>query len=171
MDHVLALFVTLLVLAAVLATIAIRAPLGLFRKVVAVAVVALLIPLSYAALADLLSRPKPIGLEWANLKVDEANVLGSQIREGEGIYLWLGIAGLDEPRAYVLPWNRDLAQQLQDAQRAAKKNRNGLKMRKPFEASQENDQPTFHAPPQPAPPEKQVPTGAPLHYSRPGGQG
>jgi hypothetical protein len=169
MDHIFALFVAFVGLTGVLASIAIWAPRRVLIKVKSLLTVALLIPVAYASLADLLGRPKPVAVEWANLRAGEATVLGAQIREGAGIYLWLEMAGLDEPRAYVLPWNRELAQQLQDARRAARKNGNGLKMRRPFAESRTRDEPRFYAPPQPPAPAKQAPTDSAMVYLRPEG--
>ena len=36
-------------------------------------------------------------------------MLSSQLREGDGVYLWLQISGAVEPRSYRLPWDRKLA--------------------------------------------------------------
>ena len=58
---------------------------------------------AYAALSDLLSRPKPTGLEFAHGDTGEAEVLGATLKEGRGIYMWLRLPGLDQPRYYALP--------------------------------------------------------------------
>ena len=77
-------------------------------------------------------------------------------RRSEGIYLWLQLPDVPEPRAYVLPWNRDLAEQLQTALREAEENRSGVQMRLPFEPSLDDRQPKFYALPQPALPPKDL---------------
>lgn len=162
MDSLILQFTALIALAGILATIAIRAPRRLAVRAGAVACTALFIPVAYAGLADLLSRPKPVWLEWSWNPVAEATVLGADIQEGRGIYLWLRVPEADAPRAYVLPWDRDLAQQLQEARRDATRNRTGLHIRRPFETSLAHDRPVFYATPQPALAAKQPPADAPV---------
>ncbi len=60
-----------------------------------------------------LSMPKPTELEWLDRNVKEAKVLHAEIKEGEAIYLLL--AWEDQIRFFVLGWNIDFAQQLQEA--------------------------------------------------------
>src|SRR5688500_14594885 len=95
--------------AAALATIAAWAPRRLLPKLAALAVFALFLPLGYAALVDLLSRPKPVSAAWWERRAAErdATVLAGRIQEDEAIYLWLELPGTPEPRAYRLPWDRD----------------------------------------------------------------
>ena len=162
MDSLFLHFTVLIALAGVLATIAVRAPRRLLLKAGAVAVSALFIPVAYAGLADLLSRPKPVWLDWSGDRVAEAAVLGSHIQEGVGIYLWLHMPEADAPRSYVLPWDRKLAQQLQEARRQAERNRAGLRMRRPFETTLDDGEPIFYAAPQPALAAKQPPQDAPV---------
>ncbi len=162
MDSLFLHFTALIALAGVLATIAVRAPRRMARRAGAVAISALFIPVAYAGLADLLSRPKPVWLEWSRERVAEATILGSHLQEGVGIYLWLHMPETDAPRAYVLPWDRKLAQQLQGARRQAQRNRSGLKMRHPFETSRNGATPIFYAAPQPALAAKQPPEDAPV---------
>jgi hypothetical protein len=151
---VLHLFLAAVALSAFLASITIWSPRNLGVKLVAVAAAALIMPLAYASFASLLSRPKPINLEWARGVVADANVLSSMSREDEGIYLWLQLPDVAEPRSYVLPWSRSLAQQLQDAKREAERRGSGVMMRLPFEPSIDDREPKFYAMPQPAMPPK-----------------
>ncbi len=148
------LFAGLLLLTGLMTSISIWAPRRVLVRVSAVLVAALFVPVSYASLSDLLSRPKPVELEWMKKTVPEATVLGSSINEGTAIYIWLQMNDQNEPRAYALPWNRDLAQQLQNAQRAAEANGSGVRMRLPFERSFDDREPKFYAMPQPALPPK-----------------
>ncbi len=148
------MFTAVAILAGVMAGISIWSRRRLWIRFAALAVAALLLPLSYAAFAQLLSQPKPISLEWWFRQADEATVLGSSIQEGEGIYLWLQFSTLDEPRAYRLPWDRELAEQLQAALREAEENHSQLRMRGPFEPSLDDRDPKFYALPQPALPPK-----------------
>ncbi len=166
MDHLYALFALLLVLAAVLGGVAIRGQGRVAVRFGAVAALALFIPVTYGTLIDLLGRPKPASLEWVSLNVAEAQVLGSQIREGVGIYLWLALPDVDEPRAYVLPWDRSAAEQLQQAQQEAGDEGNGVMVTFPFDSDDQSG-PNFYAPPQPAMPAKKVADGSHIQLVHP----
>lgn len=168
MEHLIYFFGLTVLLACLLATISIWAPRKLWLKVSAVFTTALLCAVAYASLADLLSKPKPVDLEWAQRNVPEATVLSASIEEGEGIYLWLQIAGVVEPRSYVMPWNQELAEQLQAAMEDAKTNGNGVRMVAPFEPSLDMREPKFYALPQPAPPPKDYDRRGPMVYEHPG---
>ena len=165
------LFVVAVVLAAGLATISIWSPRKLWVKVGAVTLAAAFMPLSYASFADLLSKPKPVALEWFHRSMSEATVLSARMQEGEAIYLWLQLPGTAEPRYYKIGWSEDVAKQLQQAMREAEKNQGGLKMELPFENTWDKDKPMFYALPQPKLPEKNGERGggdAPLVYQHPG---
>ena len=103
MDDMIYLFAAVVFLAAVLASISIWAPRKLWIRGASVIATAGLIIVSYIGFSDLLSRPKPIHLEWAMRTVTEARVLGVSPREGEAIFVWLQIRGVTEPRAYRMP--------------------------------------------------------------------
>ena len=83
-----------------------------------------------------------------------------------GIFLWLQLDGIEEPRSYVLPWSRELAQQLQDALQEAEERESGVRMRLPFEQSLDDREPRFYALPQPALPPKDQLDG-PQIYEQP----
>jgi hypothetical protein len=83
-------------------------------------------------------------------------VLGSTFRENEAIYVWLQLEHVAEPRAYALPWSRDLAEQLQTAQREADESQSEVRMRLPFEPTLDDREPKFYALPQPPLPPKDV---------------
>ncbi len=169
MEHLFYWFVPLGLLAAFLGSVAIWSRRALWLKITALAAALLFIPAAYAGLADLLSKPKPIALEWIEASTEEALVLGAALREEDSIYLWLQIPGISEPRSYTLPWDLELALELQDAMKDAEKNNSGVLMRLPFEPSWGRDDPTFYPLPQPALPPKYVDpdeTG-PLQYIHP----
>ena len=65
MDNLIYLFAAVVFLAAVLASISIWAPRKLWIRGASVIATAGLIAVSYVGFSDLLSRPKPIHLEWA----------------------------------------------------------------------------------------------------------
>jgi hypothetical protein len=162
------LFAAGLLILVLLCSICIWAPRRAFIKVCALITAALYVPLGYASLSELLSMPKPVSLEWWRSKTSEATVLASSIREGKGIYLWLQLTSAEEPRAYVLPWNRELAEDLQKAMREAESAESGVGVRLPFEPSLDNREPKFYALPQPAMPPKDMTNPPPTHYKQPG---
>jgi hypothetical protein len=161
MGDLLYLFGAAILVASVLTSISIWAPRRVTVRASAFGLAVLFVPISYASFASLLSKPKPVSLEWIRASTKEANVLGASIREGETIYIWLQIPDIDEPRAYALPWNREVAQQLQQARRKAEEQGTGLGMRLPFEHSWDKQEPKFYPLPQPALPPKDVPDDAP----------
>jgi hypothetical protein len=168
MTGVAQLFVAGAVLAAVLSLISIWAPRRLAIKGTALATAVLFLPVGYASLVDLLSKPKPVNLEWWLSGAAEAEVLASRLVEGEGIYLWLQLPEVVEPRAYVLPWDRASAEELQQAKREAEEQGGGVQMRLPFEPSLEDRAHKFYARPQPAPPPKELVEPPPQFYQAPG---
>ena len=160
------LFMTTAGLAGLLATISIWSRHRSWIRAGALAAAFLFLPLAYASYASLLSKPKPVSLEWWLDGADEATVLSSSIREDVGIFLWLQLAEASEPRAYVLPWNRDLAEQLQSAAREAEEQDGQLQMRLPFEPSLDELEPKFYAMPQPALPPKDLHRPPPKMYQQ-----
>ncbi len=168
MDHVLVLFVIVVCLACALATIAVWAPRKLWIRAVAVVVAGFMLPVAYLSLNELMSRPKPVSIEWARAATQEATVIASSVREGEAIYLWLLIGEeITEPRAYVLPWNKSLAKQLHEAQREVGKKGGSVAMRQPFEATLDESHRKFYARPQARRPLKPAPAQSPRRYAHP----
>ncbi len=126
-------------------------------KVTALAIAAMFLPATYFSLASLLSRPKPVAFEWHHdVKVD-ARVLASSLRENESIYVWLQLADVDEPRAYALPWDEQIAKQLHGARKEAKARGTEVRMRRLLRRGPRETERVFYAAPQPALPPKQVP--------------
>jgi len=160
------LFAAVALLAGAMASVAIWAPRRLPPKLFAVGTGAALLPTAYLGLVQLMSLPKPVDLEWWLAAAEEATVLGSSIREDDAIYLWLQMDGVAEPRAYVLPWDRDLAEQLQAAQREAEENGTRARMRMPFEPSLDDREPKFYTAPQPALPPKDLERPPAREYQR-----
>lgn len=148
------LFAAVVLVASGLAGIAVWAPRRLPVRVTALVLAALLMATAYASMAELLGNPKPVSMEWARAAEAEAVVLGSTVREGEAIYLWLQFDGIAAPKAYVLPWDRNTAQQLQDAQRQAGEQGTDLRMRRPLSVERNSGEAVFYAEPQPTLPPK-----------------
>ncbi len=141
--------------AAALAIVAVWSRRRLVVRAGAVGILVLIAAISYAAFSDLLSRPKPAMLEFGYDDVEQATVLAAALREGSGIYLWLRLPGVEEPRYYIMPWRQSVAEELQEAMRQAERNRSGLMLRLPFEKSMEQrEAPRFYALPQTRLPDK-----------------
>jgi hypothetical protein len=164
MGELLMLFAVLGSLAGILATVALWAPRRMWVKLGALGVTAVFLPAGYFGLSEMLSRPKPVGLELTRLNLAEATVLGSRLDEDKAIYLWLGIPGVEEPRAYTLPWDQQLARQLQGAKRESEDTGVPVQMRKPFENSMDQREKVFYTAPPPPPPEKAPPDENPLNF-------
>lgn len=166
MSDLFSLFAVFALLAAILANIALWSPRRLRVKVVALITTGLLLPLAYVSLSEMLSRPKPIEVEWARNNLTEATVIGSRMEEGKAIYLWLELEGAEGPRAYALPWSEELARELHGAKRNAEANGTKVRMRKPFENSRDRREQMFYAQPQPPNPEKEAIAENPLSFQR-----
>jgi len=127
-----------------------------------------LIVVVYGGSLELLSRPKPLQLELRQ-QADKAKVVAATMHEGEAIYVWLEFPGSDEPRAYALPWNMQMAQQLQSAMQEGQANGTDVNMSKPFEAGLDDREPKFYATPQQALPEKNYGGGETFMFHQPSG--
>lgn len=139
MDVLYYLFAAVTLLVAIQAGIAIWTPRATWIRVSAVAATALLMPLAYLTLTLLLSKPKPISLEWYERNAPRATVLGVSLDEGNAIYLWLVLEGSVEPRAYVMPWQQQTAEHLEDTLNAVAQNRGSLVLNQPFTRRAEMD--------------------------------
>ena len=129
-----------------------------------------LIVVVYGGSIELLSRPKPLRLELWQL-ADKAKVVGASMREGEAIYVWLQFPGSDEPRAYALPWDVKMAQQLQTATQEGQAKGTDVNMSKPFGSGLDDREPKFYAAPQEALPEKAYMQVSPIVADRTGRPG
>lgn len=162
-----ALYTVVALLVAILATISIWSPRMVRIKLAALIVSAAMMPAAYAGFSELLSKPKPVELEWMARQVAEADVVAADMQEGEAIYLWLKYPGSKTPRAYVLPWSEQAARQLHGAQQKAEQEGSGVRMGKPFERSEDEDEPMFYAAPQQSMPYKHADGGDPVVVARP----
>jgi hypothetical protein len=137
-----------------LSLIAIAAPDRRGWKVMALGLTALFLPVSYLAASDLLSRPKPLQQELLQNQLKEAVVLSSVIRDGQDIFIWLQVQGLEEPRSYRLPWNEETAVQLHKAQSEAEQQGTETTMTLPEGDSLDSSAPVFQVSAPPALPLK-----------------
>lgn len=164
MIHILYPFAIAALMVAALAAISIWSNHRLLLKSGAILIVALILPAAYLTILDLLSRPKPVSLEWGSRDLNEATVISAHLKEGDRIFLWLRVEGLDEPRYYVLPWNEQLAKQLYGAQQEAEAKGTEVRMNRPFARKNIESEMMFYALPQSAPPPKQGPPNNPYFY-------
>lgn len=125
-------------------------------RLLMVGLFASLIVFAFGATASLLGRAKPVAVEWLAPQVEEATILSGHLIERQGIYLTL-VWGEGEPRLYVLPWDQQTAEQLQQALSEAERNGTQTMMKRPFETSQDEQEPLFYAQPQQPLPDKPVP--------------
>lgn len=133
MDTLIYLFITATLIAAALASLAIWVPRRTWVRVSALAVAALLIPVSYVQFVEFLSKPKPKSFEWFERNVNEADILAVSLDEGRAIYMWLRLDGAVEPRFYECPWNLKLAERLEEDIETAVTRRHRLVLKNPFE--------------------------------------
>ncbi|MDD9877629.1 MAG: hypothetical protein OXR84_09345 [Magnetovibrio sp.] len=132
MDFLIYVFIAATLVAATLASLAIWAPRVARVRWAALGVAALFIPLSYVLFLEFLSKPKPKGYEWFEANVEEAEVLGVSLSEGEAIYMWLRLDGAIEPRYYVFPWDLRLAERLEEDVDNAINRNSKLVIKNPF---------------------------------------
>lgn len=81
----------------------------------AVVVLVLGIGLGFAAVPELLGRPKPVGQAWLEENEPRSRLLAARMEPDVGIYLWLLFPGDIEPRAYDVPWQKQLAEKIDAA--------------------------------------------------------
>ena len=158
------LFAVALAIVGLLASLCIWSRRRLAFRIGALVVTALYLPFAYASLVDLLSRPKPLALEWSSAKMADATVIASVMREGEAIYIWLQLPETDEPRAYVLPWDEARARELHEAKRKAEASNAQVKLRERSGEPLDEREGLFYAEPQPAPPPKETPKTGPVLF-------
>ncbi|MEA3026153.1 MAG: hypothetical protein QOF91_1438 [Alphaproteobacteria bacterium] len=125
------------------------------RRAVIVGFFAIILGALFFGYSDMLGRPKSTRLEVVRTGMQDAKVIGSYLKENNGIYLWLQMTGLDEPRYYKLPWNEKVAKALQNAiSENERQHGSGVGMGLPFERGWSREDPKFYALPQPKLPDK-----------------
>lgn len=132
MDIIYYVFAAATAIAALLSSIAIWAPRETKIRALAIAVMALFMPLIYVQFTGLLSKPKPVAYAWLERDVERAQVLSVSFDEGKKIYMWLRLDGMIEPRFYSLPWRQRDAEDLEDAMEQANRTQTGVIIKNPF---------------------------------------
>jgi hypothetical protein len=125
------------------------------RRVLVSGALALILGGLFFGYSDMLGRPKSTRLEVFRGDMKDAQVIGSYLMEGKGIYLWLRLPGIGEPRYYQLPWDEKIAKGLQEAiEKNASQHGGGVAMALPFEQGWDREEPKFYPLPQPKLPDK-----------------
>ncbi|GAB4230121.1 MAG: hypothetical protein Kow0032_11820 [Methyloligellaceae bacterium] len=132
MDVIYFIFAAATGIAALLASIAIWAPRDTLIRALALAVMALFMPLVYVQFTGLLAKPKPVSFAWLERGIERAEVLSVSFDEGKAIYMWVRLDGMIEPRFYSLPWRQNIAEDLEDAVDQATRTRSSLIVRDLF---------------------------------------
>jgi len=113
---------------------------------------------SYLSVGELLGRPKPIGVLTDVMPyVDEAIIHGADLRPDEAIYLMLTWKGATSPRLVDLPWDNELAKEIQKGLEGL--HRGEIKMliiKYPLASEADDRPPVIHPVPWPVPPEKMI---------------
>ena len=125
------------------------------RRAIIAAFFAVILGAVFFGYSDMLGRPKSTRLEVFRSTMKDAKVLGSYLKENDGVYLWLQLPGSNEPRYYKLPWDEKVAKSLQAAIAENESwHGSGVGMGLPFEQSWDREAPKFYALPQPKLPDK-----------------
>jgi len=125
------------------------------RRAIIAAFFAVILGAVFFGYSDMLGRPKSTRLEVFRSTMKDAKVLGSYLKENDGVYLWLQLPGSNEPRYYKLPWDEKVAKSLQAAiAENESRHGSGVGMGLPFEQSWDREAPKFYALPQPKLPNK-----------------
>lgn len=125
------------------------------RRVIIAGFFAVILGALFFGYSDMLGRPKSTRLEVFRTSMQDAKVIGSYLKENDGVYLWLQLAGSDEPRYYKLPWDEKVAKALQSAlAENERQHGSGVGMGLPFERGWGGEEPKFYALPRPKLPDK-----------------
>jgi hypothetical protein len=154
MNSFLIVFISLALLLGIFAYLAMPAA-SRARRGIIVGFFAVILGVLFFGYSDMLGRPKSTRLEVFRASMPDAKVLGSYLKENEGVYLWLQLPGLSEPRYYKLPWDVNVAKSLQGAiADNERQHGSGVGMGLPFERGLDREDPKFYALPQPKLPDK-----------------
>jgi hypothetical protein len=125
------------------------------RRVVVAGFFAVILGALFFGYSDMLGRPKSTRLEVFRGSMKDAKVIGSYLKENDGIFLWVQLPGSDEPRYYKLPWDAKVAKGLQAAiADNESQHGSGVGMGLPAEFGLDREEPKFYALPQPKLPDK-----------------
>ena len=155
-DSLTFLIMAVVLLAAILASIAAWAPRKTWVRVSALVITLLIVPIGFLQVTEMLSRPKPANYEWLRRNVDKVTVLSASFHENNAIYLWVRLAGDAKPRYYSLPWSNKLAENLQESLEEAVQQNGNVVLRHFFSRQSLDDYGDLNVEivPPPVPPQK-----------------
>ena len=125
----------LVVLTALLTNISFRSRKKIFLKIFALALGVLIFLVSYAALIEMASKPKPKKLEILHRFIQEATLLHVSWVEGESMHILIRLDGVKEPRLYSFPWDPVQAQEFDEALEKGRENNEEVRISNPFYSS------------------------------------
>jgi hypothetical protein len=147
-------FVSLALLLGAFAYVAVPGASRMRRAIIA-GFFAVILGALFFGYSDMLGRPKSTQLELFRTSMQGAKIIGSYLKENDGVYLWLQLPGTAEPRYYKLPWDEKVAKALQTAlAENERQHGRGVGMSLPFERGLDREEPKFYALPQPKLPDK-----------------
>ncbi|MBT5494773.1 MAG: hypothetical protein HOK54_03435 [Alphaproteobacteria bacterium] len=161
------IFIAIVLLAAILASLAAWAPRRAWVRVGALIVTLLIVPIAFFQVTEMLSRPKPANYEWLRRNVDKVTVLSASFDEQRAIYLWVRFEGDIQPRYYSLPWSNRLAENLQDTLEEAVQQNGNVVLRHFFSRQSLGDYGDLNMEivPPPVPPQKPPYTSPPRVFN------
>jgi hypothetical protein len=167
MTSFLTAFVSLALVLGVFAYVAVSAGSRRRRAMIAGSF-AIILGAVFFGYSDMLGRPKSTRLEVFRTGMKDAKVLGSYLKENDGVYLWLQLPGSNEPRYYKLPWDENVAKSLQAAiSENEARHGSGVGVGQLFEPGWKQEEPKFYALPQPKLPDKPGQTAPAIVYKAP----
>lgn len=152
-------FAVIALLVATLYGIGLAGMASVWLRWTGLAVTAVAISLTYLAGVETLGRVKPVRLALLEPDTAEARLVASHAVEGVAIYLWLipggdGGEDGDAPRAYELPWSREMAEALRAAEAEAEARGGQVIVARPFDSNIPAEGRFTVPPPPPLPPKR-----------------
>ena len=149
MENIPDLFLLFVLVGCLLAFVAVWSRRNVTMRVFSVFSLIVFAGLNYKALINLLGHPQPLQYSELSDLENDATVLAASIDEGLGIYLWLRLPQIREPRYYRMDWNQEAAIALKKAMDQSMRNNSTVMMSPDYEQSLEtNREPLFYALPQ-----------------------
>jgi hypothetical protein len=147
-------FVSLALLLGIFAYVAVPAA-SRGRRAIIAGFFAVILGALFFGYSDMLGRPKSTRLEVFRTDMQGAKVIGSFLKENDGVYLWLQLPGSSEPRYYKLPWDEKVAKSLQAAiSENEARHGSGVGVGQLFEPGWKREEPKFYPLPQAKLPDK-----------------
>ena len=125
-------FCIVVLLTALLTNLSFKSRKKLQLKVLALVLGVGIFFISYGALLEILSRPKPKNLEIINKYIEEATLLHVSWIEGESIHILIRLPNIKEPRLYSFPWDPIQAQEFDEALEKGRENNEEVRISNPF---------------------------------------